>query len=158
MAHGSMAHPRRREIVEIMTGRVPDDIFRELARTPTAGSVQTCRLLDLIKAEAVPEGLVGRAEARSASIGAAGAGVTCLLVHLEAGQSWTFRAEGAGSPAWIAVGRGAIDVDGAVRQGEIAIFKDGFEEIEAFAAHRGATFVIGAGDPPYAVRRAVGSA
>ena len=55
MAQCRIARPPRREIVEIMTGRVPDDIFRELARTSTAGTVQTCRLLDLLKAETLDE-------------------------------------------------------------------------------------------------------
>ena len=75
-------------------------------------------------------------------------GINYLVVTLQPGERWTYEPPAAHEVAWVAIGRGALNVGEVVSKGELAIFEPGATAI-AFegAGNTVTTFVLGSAVP-----------
>ncbi len=71
-------------------------------------------------------------------------GLNYLLVTLEANETWTYVPPPGHEVAWLAVSRGRVN---GADEGEMAVFKPGFEPIELVGGVDGATFVLASAVP-----------
>lgn len=75
-------------------------------------------------------------------------GLVYLLVTLAPGQRWTFTPPKAHRVLWLAVARGAVSGDEALRAGDLGVFHEGDGPCEVVGdATHGATFVLGSAVP-----------
>ena len=76
------------------------------------------------------------------------AGMNYLLVTLKAGESWTYAPPAGHTVGWLAVAKGTLQADTAVRAGDMVIFEDGEDEITVQAGTDGdAVFVLASAIP-----------
>ena len=71
-------------------------------------------------------------------------GLNYLLVTLAANETWTYVPPRGHEVAWLAVSRGRV---GGTEEGEMAVFRPGFEPIELVGGADGATFVLASAVP-----------
>jgi redox-sensitive bicupin YhaK (pirin superfamily) len=75
------------------------------------------------------------------------AGITCLLVTLDPGESWTFTPPQDHAVAFLSVANGRLTAGEPIDAGELAAFEPGEIPIAIEAGPRGATFLIGSAVP-----------
>jgi len=68
--------------------------------------------------------------------------ITCLGVHLRAGETWRFEPAAGHTVAWAAVGEGRLHAPDAMRAGELLVFEPGGGPI-AFEAKTDAVLMLG---------------
>ncbi|CAB3707101.1 hypothetical protein LMG24238_03960 [Paraburkholderia sediminicola] len=74
-------------------------------------------------------------------------GITCLLVTLAPGETWSFQPAPGQSIAFVSVAQGGLTAVGNIAAGELAVFEPGEAPIKIRAGPSGVVFVLGSAVP-----------